>query len=125
MPRPKKNADEKMSEPIRFWTTPANREALTAKSEAAGVGEAEFLRTLIDGTPLPSSRSSSDPAKIAALNAYAVALGRVGNNVNQLAAATHQGRDFVRYWREIGAELEDDLRKARKALHEALAEVDG
>lgn len=120
MPRPKKNADEKMSEPVRFWTTPHNRDQLTSKSQAAGLGEAEFLRRLIDATPLPSSVTASDPAKIAALNAYAVALGKIGNNVNQLSAASHQGRDFVQFWREIGDELQADLLNAREALKNAL-----
>lgn len=130
MPRPRKNADEKRSETARFRVTPAERETIRTHAARHGLDETEFMRRRVFSAALPSSsQSSSDPAKIAALNAYAVALGKIGNNVNQLAAATHQGRDFVRFWRELGAELQDDLRAARKGLDEALkdqpAEVDG
>ena len=120
MPRPKKNADEKYSERVDFWTYPANREKLRTDSHAAGLPEPEYLRRLIDGTPLPSSVAASDPALVAAINLYAVALGKIGNNVNQLTAASHQGRDFVKYWREIGEELQTDLFNAREALKTAL-----
>ena len=58
------------------------------------------------------------------MNAYAVALSRIGNNVNQLTAATHQGRDFAKYWREIGVELSADLTASRAALDRALEAMD-
>lgn len=124
MARPKKHADELRSETARFRTTIAERETIRSNAARFGLEESEFMRKRVLSSPLPSSRSSSDPAKIAALNSYAVALGKIGNNVNQLAAATHQGRDYARYWREIGDELQEDLRAARNALDEALAEAE-
>ena len=121
MGRPKKAADDRLSEHVHFLTTVRTRETLATRSRACGVSEGEFLRRYIDGQPNVERHSAaSDPAMIAALNSYAVALGKIGNNVNQLAAATHQGRDFARYWREIGAELEADLKASRKALSSVL-----
>ena len=125
MPRPRKNADEKRTEQFNTRWTLAERETLRTNAQKLGIDESEFLRRRALSIPLPSTQSASNPAKIAALNSYAVALGKIGNNVNQPAAATHQGRDFARFWREIGAELQDDLRTARNALDEALAEAEG
>lgn len=120
MPRPRKTADERRTERFNLRYTIAERETVRDLAARAGLDEMDFQRRCVLGTPLPSSRAGSDPAKIAALNSYAVALSKIGNNVNQLAAATHQGRDFVQFWREIGAELQDDLHAARQALDEAL-----
>lgn len=125
MARPRKSADEKRTEQMNTRWTLAERETLRANAARVGLDDSEFLRHRALGIPLPSSSSSADPALIAALNAHAVALTKIGNNVNQLAAATHQGRDFVQYWREIGAELEADLFAAREALNRALEGMDG
>lgn len=124
MARPKKNADEKRTEQMNTRWTLAERETLRANAARVGLDDSEFLRHRALGIPLPSSNSSGDPALVAALNAHAVALTKIGNNVNQLAAATHQGRDFAQYWREIGAELEADLSAAREALNRALEAMD-
>ncbi|MFV1678009.1 plasmid mobilization protein [Phaeobacter sp. JH20_32] len=125
MARPKKSADEKRTEQMNTRWTLAERETLRTNAARVGLDDSEFLRHRALGIPLPSSSSSADPALIAALNAHAVALTKIGNNVNQLAAAAHQGRDFVQYWREIGAELEADLSAAREALNRALEDMDG
>ncbi len=125
MARPKKNADEALSEVVSTRMKPASFERLQSMAYAANVGtEAEIIRRLIDGAPIIQAHSmKADPALIAALNNYAVALSKIGNNVNQLASATHTGRDFVKYWREVGQQLEDDLSAARFALHDALEGV--
>ena len=126
MARPRKSAEEKLSEHVHFLITLAGREALASKARAAGQSEGDFLRGLVDGAALPRSRSgSTDPALIAALNGYAVALSKIGNNVNQLAAASHQGRDFTRFYAEIGAELQADLQKARGVLDDILESLPG
>jgi len=105
--------------------TMATRETLANKARAAGVSEGEFIRRYIDGVPNVRTASvSADPALIAALNNLAVQMSRSGNNVNQLSAATHMGRDFTKYWREIGAELEGDLMQARSVLNRALEAMD-
>lgn len=125
MARPKKSADDQLSEMFPIRMTVATRETLRSKARAAGVSEADYVRRYIDGVPNPSpARLSVDPALVAALNVQAVALSKIGNNVNQLAAATHQGRDFVQFWREIGAELQADLAASRAALNRVLEAMD-
>jgi len=123
MARPSKNEDEKMSGWIRARVKPSQEAQVQRNAEKAGMGNniAEFIRLRALEERLPSSRSvSADPALIAALNNYALAISQIGNNVNQLAAATHMGRDFTRYWQEIGAELERELNASRAAIGRAL-----
>jgi hypothetical protein len=124
MARPKKTADEKRTERFNLRYTLAEREAVRSLAERAGLDEMEFQRRRILDTPLPAL-AGSDPALVTALNNYAVALAKVGNNVNQLTAATHQGRDFAKYWHEIGEELQADLQLARNALNAALEGIAG
>lgn len=125
MARPKKHADELRSEWARCRVTIAEREMFRSNAAHAKLDESEFMRRCILDVPLPPARSGSDPAYIAALNNYAVALSQIGNNVNQLTAATHQGRDFAQYWREIGAELQTELQAARSALNLSLKDAAG
>lgn len=105
MARPKKSADEKLTEIFpTFRMSLATRENLAKKAAAANISEVEFLRFLIDDAPLPASVSSgvADPALIVALN-------RIGNNVNQLARSVHRDSAFQNYWQEVGAELRTAL----------------
>lgn len=126
MARPRKNADQALSEMLPIRMSVATRETLRSKARAAGVSEAEYLRRYIDGTPNPApARASVDPAVVAFLNSYAVALGKIGNNVNQLARSTHRGSDFTRFWREVGHELQAQLGAGRTALARALEAMDG
>lgn len=105
MARPKKQSHEKRSETARFRVTLAEREYIRSRAAAAGMAETDYLRARALGFSVSPARSAqTDPALITELNS-------IGVNVNQLAAATHQGRDFVRYWREIGAELRQVLSK--------------
>lgn len=125
MARPKKNADERRTERFNLRYTVAERETVRDLARRYGLDEMEFQRRRILGTPLPSSSAASvDPALIATLNRHAVALAKIGNNVNQLAAATHQNREYALYWREIGAQLEQDLAAARAALSSALEAIE-
>jgi len=124
MARPKKSADELRSETARFRTTVGERETIRSNAARVGLDETEFMRRRVLSVALPSSSSAVDHALVAALNSYAVSLGKIGNNVNQLAAATHQGRDYARYWREIGDELQSDMKAAREALARTLEAMD-
>lgn len=125
MARPKKNEDEKRTSRYNVRYTVAEREVVRTNAARAGLDEMEFHRRRTLGVALPSSRSGSDPALVAALNLYAVSLAQIGNNVNQLAAATHQDRDYAKYWRGIGDELKADLKTARSALNAALEDMTG
>ena len=103
MARPKKQDGEKRDEVARFRVTLAEREYIRAQANAAGLGEAEYLRRRALGYAVPPARSGrSDPALISELN-------RIGVNVNQLARATHRGSDFVHSWQIIGKQLSDVL----------------
>jgi len=126
MARPRKSADEQLSEMLPIRMTTATRETLRSKARAAGVSDAEFIRRYIDGTPNPSpARSAVDPAIVAFLNTYALALSKIGNNVNQLTRSSHRGSDFTRFWREVGGEVQGQLAAGRAALARALEAMDG
>lgn len=126
MPRPKKNADELKAVPFVTRMDVPTRERLASKAEAAGLSSGgEWIRRQINDASMPVSQAATtDPALIAALNAYTFALKQIGNNVNQLTAANWQGRDFVQYWHEIGEELKADLAAGRDALNQALEAVE-
>lgn len=111
MARPKKATEDKRTERYNLRLTLAEREQLASQARAAGLSEIEFVRRRILGQPIPQRRIVSDPALVAELNA-------IGNNVNQLARATHTGRQFQQYWQEIGEEL-------RRVLARALDGVSG
>jgi hypothetical protein len=106
MARPSKHEHEKRSETARFRVTLAEREHIRAQAEAAGIGEAEYLRRRALGYQVPPAPArSADPALVSELN-------RIGVNVNQLARAAHRGSEFTRYWRDVGADLRAVLEKA-------------
>ncbi len=101
--RPTKQPDEKRSARFNLRFTAAELAQIEAQAHIAGLGPHEFLRRRSLGYVVPPrSQGQVDPAIVSELNA-------VGNNVNQLARATHRGTDFVRYWQEIGTKLEDVL----------------
>ncbi|WP_298987400.1 plasmid mobilization relaxosome protein MobC [uncultured Roseibium sp.] len=107
MARPKHNEHEARSESTRADLTLAEKEQLRDLVRASGLrSEAEFVRHAIFNQPIrsPARSSSVDPALITELN-------RIGVNVNQLAAATHMGRDFSKFWQEVGTELRGILTK--------------
>lgn len=105
MARPTKAEHEKRTERYNLRLTLAEREQLASQARAAGLPESEFIRRRLLGQPLPPRRLVTDPALVAELNA-------IGNNVNQLARATHTGRQFQQYWHAIGEELRGVLAKA-------------
>lgn len=114
MGRPKLQDEERMSEVVRLRLTTAELNHVRGDAEAVGLSVSAYLRQRAMGyrmpTPIPSRRT--DPALITELN-------RCGVNVNQLARATHTGRDFVKYWKEIGRQLESVLdRVLEKELSE-------
>ncbi len=105
MARPRKMREEKRNEQLNIRLTTAEIEFLRSQASQAGVCITDYVRRRGLGLRLPTQSSSrSDPALISELN-------RIGVNVNQLARATHRGSAFTRFWNEIGAELQDALRK--------------
>ncbi len=126
MPRPKLSAAEKRDHRINTrWTLPEREEIRTAAARV-GLTEAEYLRRRVLGHRLPSgSAKRSDPSKIAALNSAAVALSRVGNNLNQLTHAAHVGRELKGLALSLQPEVQAELRAIKAALANLLAETDG
>ena len=66
----------------------------------------EYLRRRACGytVPPPPPARAGDAALLLAVN-------RIGNNVNQLAKATHLDREFVSYWKSVGEELREVLHR--------------
>ena len=107
--RPRKEPHEQRTESIRADLTVAEKEHVRQQAARAGLSEAEYTRRRILGFEVSAAgRRAFDPALVSEVN-------RVGLNVNQLARAAHTGREFVHFWREVGAELKDVLAKVTAA----------
>ena len=106
MARPKLEEHEKRTERHNLRFTLAEIDHIRTQADAAGLDVTEYLRRRALGYTVPAGGSArrTDPALVSELN-------RVGVNVNQLALATHTGRDFVRYWQEIGQEVSQILER--------------
>ncbi len=107
--RPKKAPHELRTQSIRADLTVAEKDYVRRQAATAGLSEAEYLRRRVLGFEVTAvGRRAFDPALVSAVN-------RVGCNVNQLSKSVHLGRDFTRYWREIGQELKLVLAKVTAA----------
>ena len=85
--------------------TVAEEELVKEQAANCNLSVAEYTRRRTCGyTVAPLERPTFDPALVSEIN-------RIGVNVNQLALAVHTDRDFVKYWRHIGDELERVLEK--------------
>ena len=106
MARPKLDADQKRDQRFNLRFTLAEIETVRAEAANAGLDPHEYCRALVLAYRVPSAKTNgTDSALITAIN-------RVGNNVNQLALATHRGSGFQAYWRDVGEELRAVLNKA-------------
>lgn len=107
--RPQLLATDKRSEKLEIRLTMAEKILFREKAAASGQSVSDWLRNLGEGhRPRPP---------VTALDAaFITELSRIGNNVNQLARATHRGRDTGTYWRDIGQELERLLAQAAEKL---------
>ena len=123
MPRPKLSAAEKRDHRINTrWTLP-EREEIRAAAMRCGLTQADYLRRRVLGHRIPAgSARRADPAKIAALNSAALALSRVGNNLNQVVHAAHIGRELKGMALALQPDVQADLRKVRAALDALLGE---
>ena len=118
MARPRLQDEDRLAEVVHVRMSTAELNHVRGQAEAAGLSVSAFLRRRAMGYVVPAAAASrrTDPALVSELN-------RVGVNVNQLARATHTGRDFVRYWREVGAELTRVLERiAERELGEAVCD---
>jgi hypothetical protein len=109
MSRPEKHEHEKRSERFQFRLTIAEKEHVIEQATKLGIKPADYARNRVIGHRVEAPvRPKFDPALVSEVN-------RIGVNINQLARAVHTDRDFVKYWREIGGELESILEKLVEA----------
>ena len=115
------NTKDRRSTPLAVRFTVAERERVTRAAQDAGVTLSDLMRSAVLGQPLPLSRPRrasrpqvADADKLALLLS---AVGRIGNNTNQLARAANAGG-----WPEAEAlrESVDDIRWMRSTLMLAL-----
>lgn len=106
MARPRLQEHEKRTERYNLRFTLAEMDHIRDQAVAAGQDVSEYLRRRALGYKVPAAGSSRriDPALISELNS-------VGVNINQLAKATHLGREFSHYWQSLGEELTQILER--------------
>jgi len=75
--------------------TAAERAEVAARAERAGLGVAGYMRALVFGKDTPQPRGAKrPPVEKQALVNLSAELGRVGNNINQIARHLNQGKGF-------------------------------
>lgn len=87
--RPRLAADERRTDALRVRLTPDERAHIEARAAQAGLPLSEFARRAITGAKIapPPTGEAVPPALLAEL-------GRIGNNVNQIAHAANIGREL-------------------------------
>lgn len=88
--RPRKDAAELRCEVLRVRLTPTERANIDARAAQAGLPVSDFARRALTSVKI-EARRAGDGAIPAALVAD---LGRVGNNLNQVAHAANIGREL-------------------------------
>jgi hypothetical protein len=83
-PPPKKSEKRQRTEVIFARVTPGEKAAVTARADRAGMATAAFMRALALNSPGPRAQRRP-PADHKALRQLLGELGRVGNNINQIA----------------------------------------
>lgn len=75
---------------IKIRVSEAELEAFRDKAQAAGLTLSELLRVAASGAPIPSRKHTQADAHL--LVQLLGQLGRIGNNLNQLAKAANAGK---------------------------------
>lgn len=89
-PKPKKSDKRQRTETIFARVTPEEKSAIMARADRAGMASAAFMRALALGDPGPRARRHP-PVNHIALRQIIADLGRIGNNLNQLARSMNVG----------------------------------
>lgn len=80
---------------LGFRATPTEHAEIAARAERAGLTVSGYLRALAFGKDTPQPRAAKrPPVEKQALVNLSAELGRVGNNINQIARHLNQGKDF-------------------------------
>jgi len=117
-PETKNEPKKRRTEALRIRLSLAERDAVNAAAEAAGVGPCTFVRVVVvkavGQTPTPAPRRRRVPKEGARDLAYVIgALGKIGNNLNQVARSANAGFDIDP---EIIKEATDELRRLRETI---------
>lgn len=90
---PKKSEKRLRTEVIFARVTPDEKAAFLARADRAGMATAAFMRAVAIGDPGPRARRRP-PVDHVAIRQLLGELGRVGNNLNQIARAVNSGEDI-------------------------------
>lgn len=90
--RPRLAPGERMTDGLRVRMTAAERASVEARAAQAGLSPSEFARRAISGAKIETP--ANDRAAIPPM--LITELGRIGNNLNQIAHAAHLGRELRR-----------------------------
>ena len=117
-PEAKDKQKKRRTAALRIRLTEAERDALNAAAEVAGVGPCSFARvvvvTAVGQTPTPAPRPRRTPSEPARDLAKAIGeIARIGNNLNQLARAANSGFDLDP---AIVTEATAELRRLRETI---------
>jgi mobilization protein NikA len=122
MARPRKLDHERRSEVLYIRQTPDGRAHVDAQAAVAGLTPQDYARRILESERVSALPASAKAAKaeaadlLLALDALTGQTKRIGNNVNQLAAAEHRGSDFVQWWAEVGTELKTHLNEIEAVM---------
>ena len=116
-PGTRRKSDKRQRTEVLFArVTPEEKSAFAARADSAGMASAAFMRALALGDPGPRARRTP-PVNHGALRQVIADLGRIGNNLNQLARGMNMGEaPEVPELREAA----QSLIAARNAIFEAL-----
>lgn len=120
--RPKKADGETRSELVAVRLTITEKAELDRRAGQAGLSPSEYLRHCVFRRRTPAGKAGTDPALVSELNRLTLETARIGNNLNQLARATHRDSAFQEFWREIGQEVRFTAMQVRRALEKVLDE---
>ena len=117
-PEAKDKQKKRRTAAMRIRLTEAEREALNAAAEAAGVGPCSFARVAVVAAvgqrPTPAPRPRRTPSEPARDLARVIGeIARIGNNLNQLARAANTGFDLDP---AIVTEATAELRRLRETI---------
>ena len=102
--------------PLTIRLTPDERATIEAAAERAGLACGSYARRVLLGAPTPR-QVRRPPAERRELARLLGELGRVGNNINQVARAMHEIRPVTH---RMYADALEQLRPVREAILTAL-----
>lgn len=115
MSRPKKEPELVTTHRVTIRFTEKQYEVITEDAKRAGLPLADYLRKLITNHGLTVTYKISQDNQ--QLHDMTVALGRIGNNLNQISRFFHQGGSATH-------EIENDIRSCIVTLYEMSERLD-